>query len=96
MADRRIEVNPGEWFMVGNRVVLTESYESVLGMLSKIGTIENDRLAYLITFKGRINNTDRETTVTVAMSPEDVNVMIGDLLNGLELLVSWQEGASGD
>ena len=88
---RRVEVNPGELFAVSDRVILVDKYESVLGMMSKLGTVENDRLAYLLTFEGKLNNKPRTGSVTVAMSPADVNELIGDLLNGLELLVAARD-----
>lgn len=88
---RQIEMNPGEMFMVADRTLLVDEYESVLAMVSKIGTTDNDRVAYFFTFTGRVNNTTETEAVTVAMSPEDANDLLGDILNGLELLVAAQK-----
>lgn len=83
---KRVEVNPGEWFAVSNRVILVDERESILGMLGKIGTVENDRVGYLFTFVGRRNNTGTHDTVTVALSPEDAFELASDILDGLRLL----------
>lgn len=66
MSDR-VEVNPDEMFLVADRVILVEEYESVLGAMSKIGVTKNPEPGYLFTFKGRLNRTEEYGEVTVAM-----------------------------
>ena len=89
---RQVEVNPGEFFAVSDRVILVKTYESVLGMMGKLGTVENDRLGYLLTFEGKLNNKPRTSSVTVALSIEGASQLLSDLLNGLELLVGQVQG----
>jgi len=89
---RRVEINPGEPFLLAPRIVLAERYESILGLASKIGTVENDQIVYMFTFTGRENNSTREASFTVALSPEDALQLTTDILAGLELLVSIQDG----
>lgn len=84
---RRQELNPGEFFLVADRMILVHEYESILANISKIG-VPGDRLAYLLTFSGKLNNLDLEESVTVALPPEDAWELVGQILNGLELLSS--------
>ena len=91
----RIEMNPGEMFMVADRTILVSEYESVLGQVSKIG-VDEDRIAYFFTFWGRVNKSDEVTEVTVAMSPHDSFELTNDILNGLELLNKLQSEERGD
>ena len=91
MTGRRVEVNPGEVFMIADRTILVDERESVLGDVAKIGAPEH-RLAYLFTFTGRVNNTDETDSVTVAMSPLDAHELMSDILTGLELLAEHQRG----
>lgn len=90
---RRVEVNPGEWFLVAPRTILVNEYESVLGAVSKLGG-ENNRLAYFFTFSGKVNNEARMDAVTVAMSPEDAFELANMILNGIQLLVDQEKGES--
>lgn len=85
--NRRVEMNPGELFMVADRTILVREYESVLGDVTKIGATSSD-IAYFFTFTGRVNHTDDIESVTVAMSPEDAFALTGQILAGLELLIS--------
>lgn len=93
---RQVEMNPGEMFLVADRTILVDERESVLAAVSKIGTTDNDRIAYFFTFTGRVNNTDETDTVTVALSPEDANELVADILHGLELLIRAQTGETED
>lgn len=86
MSGRRVEMNPGELFMVADRTILVREYESVLGDVTKIGESTSE-VAYFFTFTGRLNHTDQVESVTVAMSPEDAFALSGNILTGLELLV---------
>ena len=81
----RYELNPGELFLVADRMILVEEWESILGDVSKIGG-GNSRAAYLFTFTGKVNNRDEQDQVTVAMDPESAWSLVGQILNGLELL----------
>lgn len=92
MADRRMELNPGEMFLVADRTILIDKYESILADLFKIGAAEHE-VGYLFTFTGRINGTngEQEDSVTVAMSPQDAWNFVGDVLNGLELLTKKRQ-----
>lgn len=81
----RIEINPGEFFMVADGMVLVDEYESVLGDVSKLGSADG-RIAYLFTFSGKVNNRDERTTVTLAMPVQDAFKLAGQILDGLELL----------
>lgn len=63
---KHVEVNPGEMFMVADKLILVDSYESVLGDAQKIGS-DKHRAAYMFTFTGRVNHTDERTSVTVAV-----------------------------
>lgn len=92
---RKVEMNPGEMFMVGDNVLLVRSYESVLGAVGKIGNNDNDRIAYFFTFTGKINNKERSGTYTVALSPVDALAFVNDVLHGLELLQQTIEEAHG-
>lgn len=83
---QRIEINPGEWFLINPRSIHVTEYESVFAMTSKIGTTENDQLAYLITFTGRVNNSKREETHTMIMSPQDAMRLLDTLLDQFEWL----------
>lgn len=83
---RRVEMNPGEMFLVADPTILASEYESVLGAVSKIGATDSDRIAYFFTFTGKVNNRDEEMTVTVALDPMDAWRLTGDVLSGLELL----------
>lgn len=83
---RRIEVNPGELFLVDPRAIHVDKYEAVFAATSKIGTDKNDQLAYMMTFTGRINNTDETTTYTVIMSPQDGWKLIGMALDQFDWL----------
>ena len=83
---RKIEVNPGEYFLVDPRAIHVKEYEAVFSATSKIGTTANDQLAYMITFTGRINNSDEVTTYTVIMSPKDAWELIGMALDQFEWL----------
>lgn len=89
---RRIEVNPGEWFAVSDRVILVHEHESILGAVSKIGTTDNDRLAYMFTYTGKLNNQNKKDSVTVMMSPEDAFALAEQILDGIELLVDAKDG----
>lgn len=89
---RRIEVNPGEWFAVSDRVLLAHEYESVLALVSKIGTTDNDRIAYMFTWTGKLNNQDKKDSVTVMMSPEDAFHLAEQILDGVELLIDARDG----
>lgn len=83
--DRHVEINPGEPFLVADRMLFVYEYESVLADIAKFDG-ENARTAYMFTFKGKINNSDEMGEVTVAMSPEDAFTLTGHVLDGLELL----------
>jgi hypothetical protein len=88
---RKIEMANGEFFAVSDKVILVSKYESVLGMVSKLGTTDNDRVAYMLTFEGKLNNKDRTSSVTVALDPAAASDLVGDILNGLEMLVKIQK-----
>jgi hypothetical protein len=88
---KRIEINPGEWFLVADKTILVREYESVLGAVSKIGTRDNDRIAYLFTFTGKVNNEAKINSVTVAMSPEDAFALASRILDGLQSLLDAQK-----
>lgn len=90
----RIEMNPGEWFMVAEPTILVREYETVLGDAYKIGA-QTHHLACLMTFTGKVNNKDEEATTTVAMSPEDAFMFVGQILDGLELLKKEMEAGGG-
>jgi hypothetical protein len=85
MPDRRVEINPGEWFMVAENTILAAEYESVLDDVFKIGSDEH-RMEYLFTFRGKVNNKNEQGSFTVAMSPQAAWTLVGDILTGLELL----------
>jgi hypothetical protein len=87
---RRIEMNPGEMFMVADPTILVAEYESVLGDVSKIGS-NDSRIAYFFTFTGKVNNKDEQATLTVAMDPMDAWRLTDDVLRGLELLAAAQK-----
>jgi hypothetical protein len=91
MSERRVEVNPGEWFMVAEDTVLAAEYESVIADVSKIGSDEH-RMEYLFTFRGKVNNKDEQGAFTVAMSPQSAWNLVNDILTGLELLKKANEG----
>lgn len=88
----RVEVNPGELFMVADRSILVQEYESVLGDVAKIGASES-RVAYLLTFTGRINNSDEPASVTVILPPEDAFALAGNIIDGIGLLVEANKRA---
>lgn len=94
MADRRVEMNPGEWFMVAENTILADEFESVLGDVAKIGSPES-RLEYLFTFRGKVNNKDEQGSFTVAMSPQAAWNLVGNILTGLELLKKAHESGDG-
>lgn len=81
----RIEINEGEFFEMDKDLLLVHEYESVLGDLFKMDGSEH-QLAYLFTFKGRINKTDEHRTVTVGLDPQAAFDLTNDILHGLELL----------
>ncbi len=81
----RYELNPGELFLVADRMILVEEWESILADVSKIGG-GNSRPAYLLTFTGKVNNRDEQDQVTVAMDLESAWSLVGQILDGLELL----------
>lgn len=81
----RIELNPGELFLIADRTILVDEYESILGDVSKIGNSDS-RVAYLFTFTGKVNNRDERDQVTVAMDLKAAWELVGDLLHGFELL----------
>lgn len=89
---RRVEMNPGELFMVADRSILVEEYESVLGDVAKIGG-DQSRVAYLLTFTGRINNSDEVDSVTVILPPEDAFALAGNIIDGIGLLVEANKRA---
>lgn len=89
MAERRVEINPGEWFMVAENTILAATYESILGDVAKIGG--PSRPAYLFTFSGKVNNKDEQGSFTVALDPRDAWTLVGDILNGLDLLKKANE-----
>lgn len=93
---RRVEVNTGEWFLVADPMILVREYESVLGFIGKIGTNDNDRIAYMFSFTGKLNNEARTKTVTVAMSPEDAFNLCTHILNGMDMLLEAQRRAEED
>ncbi len=82
---RRVELNPGEPFLVADRMILVDEWESILGDVSKIGSAES-RVAYLFTFTGKVNNRDERDQVTVALDVESAWSLVGQILHGLELL----------
>lgn len=91
---RRIEMNPGEFFAVSDRVILVAENESVLGRTGKLGApAEEDRLTYFFTFTGKLNNRDEHDSVTVAMSPEDAFEFASQILDGIQLLLDAQKEA---
>ena len=92
---RRIEVNEGEWFAVSDRVILAHEFESVLSFVGKIGTTDNDRLAYMFTWTGKLNNQDKKDSVTVLMPPEDAFALAEQILNGIELLIDADDAQEG-
>lgn len=89
---KRVEINPGEMFAVSDQVVLVEEYETIIGRTSKLGSQEEDQIAYMFTFKGKLNNQDAEGDFTVAMSPVDAFHLADAILKGIELLQSRQNG----
>lgn len=92
---RRVELEPGQMFMVADRTILVTSRESVLAAGSKLGTSDSDQIAYFFTFTGRVNNTDDTESVTVALSPQDANELVGDILAGLDVLLAAQRDTRG-
>lgn len=92
---RRIEMNPGEMFLVGDNVLLVREYESVLGDVSKFDG-GNRRIAYFFSFTGKLNNKDRSATYTVAVSPEDALEFVNMVLNGLEMLTGVTREVTGE
>lgn len=88
---KRVEVNPGEMFAVSDKVILVREYESVLGMVGKLKTTDNDRVAYMFTFAGKLNNRNASADCTVMMSPEDAFELASDILNGLSLLTGAEQ-----
>lgn len=89
---KRIEINPGEMFAVSDEVILVEEFESILGLIGKLGTVDNDRIAYMFTFKGKLNNRDEQGDVTIAFNPVDAFHLADAILKGIELLQSRQNG----
>lgn len=87
---KRIEMNPGELFMVADRMILVDEYESVLGDMFKIGSPEHQG-AYIFTFSGKVNNRDDRDQVTVAMDLQSAWELVGHMLNGFELLKEVKE-----
>lgn len=90
MADR-VEMNPGEWFLIADPTVLVDEWESIIGDVQKIGADES-RAAYLFTFTGKRNNHDEQMTVTVAMDIRGAFDLAGQILDGLELLKRANRG----
>ena len=82
----RIEVNPGEYFLVDPESLHVKEYETVFAKTSRIGSDRDAELAYMMSFTGRINNTDRERTYTVIMSPQDAWAMVDVMLGQFEWL----------
>jgi hypothetical protein len=92
MDDRRVEVNPGEWF--ADNTILADEYESVLGDVFKIGSPEH-RPEYLFTFRGKVNNKDEQGSFTVALTLEAAWRLVGDVLTGLDLFKKANERRDG-
>lgn len=90
MTGKRIEINPGEMLWVADKTILVTEYESVLGDTHKLGSA-NHQVVYMITFRGRINNSEEVDEVTVSLSPEDANNLCGNIINGLELLLKIKQ-----
>jgi len=80
----RIEINPGEWFLVAEPTLLVHEWETVLGDAVKIGAQES-RPIYLFTFQGKINNKDETGVFTIAMPLMSAWDLVGQILDGLEL-----------
>lgn len=89
VADRQVEINPGEWFMVADNTILAAHYESVLGNVAKIGGPSQP--AYLFTFVGKVNNKNEQESFTVALDLQAAWNLVGDILNGLELFKKANE-----
>lgn len=89
---RRVEVNPGELFLVGDPTILVREWETIIGDVEKIGGPGPD-LAYLLTFTGRRNNSDEVVSFTAAISPEDAFALAGQILDGIELLLAANRDA---
>lgn len=90
MTNKRIEINPGEWFSVANRTIIVENYESVLGDVIQLGTDYREAV-YMFTFTGRVNHTKETDSVTVALPIKDAFNLMGDILHGLELFKKANE-----
>lgn len=86
---RRIEVNPGEWVLINPDSLHVKEYEAVFADAMKIGHDEHE-LLHIISFTGRINNTDEHTTFTVLLSPEDGWKLTEMLLDQYEWLLDAQ------
>ena len=82
---RREEINPGELFLIADRTILVDEYESIIGDMFKMGK-DRHEVGYLFTFKGKINNKDEYGEVTVCMPVKDAWNLFNDVLKGLELL----------
>lgn len=89
---RRIEVNPGEWFAVSDKVILVRETESVLANTAKLGTSDNHQIAYMFTYSGKLNNQDAKADVTVMMSPEDAFAHASQILEGIDFLLKENGG----
>lgn len=81
----RIELSPGDYFLVADRTILVDKYTSVLAVASKIGGSKGE-IAYLFTFEGKLNNKDERDTVTIAIPIEHILEMTDGMLCGLENL----------
>jgi len=90
MTERRIEINPGEYFLVADRTILVNEHESVLGDAVKIGRPESEP-TYFFTFKGRINNSTERDAVTVALPLISAWELVQNILDGLELFKEANE-----
>lgn len=91
----RIEVNPGEFFMVDPESLHVKEYETVFALTGKIGSDRDPQLAYMMSFTGRINNTDRERVYTIMMSPQDAFNMLGTMLEQFEWLEEQIQKSDG-
>ena len=87
---KRIEINSGEIIGIADRTILVDEHESVLGDVFKIGSPQHD-MAYLITFSGRVNNTQERESVTVALTVPQAHELMGHILDGLEMLVALND-----
>lgn len=91
----RIEVNQDEWLMIDPEAMHVKEYETVFASTERIGSDQEPQLAYMMSFTGRINNTDRERTYTVMMSPQDAFAMLDTMLDQFEWLQAQIEKQEG-